>query len=213
MDKERRWLLEERAHRCVGRLNRHRFDARFFEERGLFLAEIKGVIKEAKTVGFGGSATLRSLGLAEMADVMGKEVLDHGHEGLSFEESLAARRGQQRCDLFFTSANALSETGEIVNVDGIGNRTNAMCFGPKRVVVVAGFNKIAPDLSRALERVRQVAGPMRAKSLGVDTPCAQTGVCSDCNAPMRICNITTVLHRKPMLTDVSVFVVGEELGY
>ena len=213
MHEEKNWLLENRAHRCVDNLNKHRFNARYVASEDELKREIAKLLEEAETVGFGGSATVRGLGIQGMAASMGKEVLDHGQEGLTFEESLAARRGQQVCDLFFTSANGLSETGEIVNVDGIGNRTNAMCFGPKRVVVVAGHNKITPDLHSALDRVRKVAGPMRAKSLGVDTPCAVTGVCSDCNAPMRICNITTILHRKPMLSEVVVFVVGEELGY
>lgn len=210
---EKAWLLEQRAHRCVDNLNKHRFDAHFLATGGEVAARVRPFLEAAATVGFGGSDTVRALGLPALAEDMGKALFDHHRPGLTYDETLALRKGQQGCDLFFTSANALSETGEIVNVDGIGNRTSAMAFGPARVVVVAGMNKIAPDLHGALRRIREVAAPMRAKSLGVETPCAVTGVCSDCNAPMRICNITTILHRKPMLTEVTVLVVGEELGF
>jgi len=210
---EKIWLLTQRACRCVDNLSKHRFDAHYLKTGEEVAERVKPLLEAVETVGFGGSDTVRSLGLHTLAESLGKVIYDHHKPDLSYDETLAMRKGQQGCDLFFTSANALSETGEIVNVDGIGNRTSAMAFGPSRVVVVAGINKIVPDLHAALRRIREVAGPMRAKSLGVDTPCAVTGVCSDCNAPMRICNITTILHRKPMLTEVTVLVVGEELGF
>jgi hypothetical protein len=104
-------------------------------------------------------------------------------------------------------------TGEIVNVDGVGNRTSAMAFGPQQVMIIAGINKLVPDLSAALHRVREVAGPMRARSLDMKTPCAETGICIDCNVPQRICRITSILHRKPMLTAVSVILINEKLGF
>jgi len=210
---EKNWLLEQRAQRCVGNLDKHRFEADYLTTTEEVIDKVKPLLAAATTVGFGGSDTIRSMGIHTLAEEMGKELFDHHRSDLSYEETLAMRKRQQGCDLFFTSANAISETGEIVNVDGIGNRTSAMGFGPGRVVVVAGYNKITPDLHAALRRIREVAGPMRAKSLGVETPCAVTGVCTDCNSPMRICNITTILHRKPMLTDVTVLIVGEELGY
>ena len=106
-----------------------------------------------------------------------------------------------------------SATGEIVNVDGIGNRTNAMTFGTKKVIIVAGMNKVTSDLDSALKRVREVAAPMRAKSLNRKTPCAESGYCSDCRSPQRICRITAILHRKPMLTDISVVLVGQSMGF
>ena len=94
-----------------------------------------------------------------------------------------------------------------------GNRTSAMAFGPKHVVVVAGMNKVTHDTESAIRRVKEIAGPMRARSLNMDTPCAKTGRCSDCNVPQRICRITTILHRKPMMTDVSVILINEALGF
>ena len=144
---------------------------------------------------------------------MGKTVYDHWQKGLSKEEDLTIRLHQVRSDCFLCSANAISATGEIVNVDGIGNRTNGMTFGPAKVVIVAGMNKVTPDVDSALRRVREIAAPMRAKSLGMQTPCAETGLCTDCNAPQRICRITTILHRKPILTDVSVVLINQAMGF
>jgi hypothetical protein len=166
-----------------------------------------------ESFGFGGSDTTRAIGLAGALEREGKILYDHWKQGLSPEEDLALRLDQGRCDCFFCSANAISVTGEIVNVDGIGNRTNAMSFGPKKVMIVAGMNKVTPDLDAALKRVHDIAAPMRAKSLEMDTPCAKTGICADCNSPQRICRITAILHRKPMLTDISVVLIGEALGF
>lgn len=209
----KQWLWEKTAEKCIKNLKKHRFDAYFapsLEEAGKI---VETMIGDYRSFGFGGSATIRGMGLIEKLEQAGKEIFDHQRDGFSLEESLEVRRAQGSCDCFMCSANAISATGEIVNIDGIGNRTNAMTFGPQKVIVVAGMNKVTPDLESALKRVKNVAAPMRAKSLGMDTPCVETGTCHDCNAPMRICTITSILHRKPMLTDISVILVNEELGY
>ena len=88
-----------------------------------------------------------------------------------------------------------------------------MTFGCPKVVIIAGINKVTSTLDSALARIREVAAPMRARSLDMETPCAETGRCTDCNAPQRICRITTILHRKPMMTDVSVVLINEPLGF
>jgi len=209
----RTWLWEKLAEKCVKNLKKHGFDAHFVssgeEARTLILDMVSG----CETFGFGGSDTTRSLGVMEELKAGGKTIYDHWVKGHNLEEDLELRLQQGRCDCFFCSANAISTTGEVVNVDGVGNRTNAMTFGPKKVVVVAGMNKVTHDLDSALRRVQEVAGPMRAKSLGMETPCAETGVCNDCNVPQRICRVTTILHRKPMLTDISIILVNEEMGF
>jgi hypothetical protein len=88
-----------------------------------------------------------------------------------------------------------------------------MAFGPRKIIIVAGMNKVVRDLAGALERVKTTAAPMRAKSLGMATPCAETGICNDCNVPQRICRVTTILHRKPLLSDITVLLVNEALGF
>ncbi|MDZ7698881.1 MAG: lactate utilization protein [Deltaproteobacteria bacterium] len=207
------WLWEKMGETCTDNLKKHDFDAHWVpgirEARDLILGKISGYA----TFGFAGSDTTRSLGVLEALKEQGKTIHDHWQEGLFMEEDLEIRLNQGRCDCFLCSANAVSMTGEIVNVDGVGNRTSAMAFGPKHVVVVAGMNKVTHDTESAIRRVKEIAGPMRARSLNMDTPCAKTGRCSDCNAPQRICRITTILHRKPMMTDVSVILINEALGF
>ena len=209
----RSWLWNKLGEACTANLKKHGFDAYLVENAEAARSLILKLGSGYESFGFGGSDTTARLGLAEALSGAGKAVYDHNAPGLENDRRLEARRMQLRCDCFLCSANALSVTGEIVNVDGVGNRTSAMAFGPKKVIVVAGMNKVTADLDSALERVRGVAAPMRARSLGVDTPCAATGLCNDCNAPMRICNITTILHRRPLMTEVSVVLVKEELGY
>jgi len=209
----RRWLSRKTAERCVTNLKRNGFDAYLVQTVQEAHDQILGMISEFETFGFGGSETVRGLGLVEELLAMGKAVYDHWRPGLSAEEVHIVRRQQVVSDCFLCSANAISAQGEIVNVDGIGNRVSAMVFGPRKVVIVAGSNKITPDLDSALRRVREVAGPMRAKSLGMETPCASSGQCADCQVPQRICRITTILHRKPMTTDMAVVLINQDLGF
>ncbi|MCP4110273.1 MAG: lactate utilization protein [Desulfobacteraceae bacterium] len=213
MDKQyHTWLWEKLAARCVSNLKKHGFDAHSVstaeEAKSLILDMVSGY----DSFGFGGSDTTRKIGIIEELKNRGKTIYDHWVADTK-EQGLELRLKQGRCDCFFCSANGIAATGEIVNVDGAGNRNSAMTFGVKKVVIVAGMNKVTADLESALKRVREVAGPMRAKSLNMETPCAETGICNDCNVPQRICRITTILHRKPMLTDVSVILVNQPLGF
>ena len=208
-----KWLKEKHAEKCIQNLKKHGFDAFFFQELDDARSFILKKISQYDSFGFGGSDTTRQLNIIDVLKKMNKIIYDHWDESFSAEESLDIRRKQLLCDCFFCSANAISMTGEIVNIDGVGNRTSAMAFGPRNVMIIAGVNKLSPDLNAAVNRVHEIAGPMRAKSLQMKTPCAETGICNDCNTPQRICRVTTILHRKPMLTDVSVILVNEDLGY
>ncbi|RJR26572.1 MAG: lactate utilization protein [Desulfobacteraceae bacterium] len=207
------WLWEKLGLKCIENLKKHGFDAHFTSSVLQAKTLVLGMISQFESFGFGGSDTTRAMGIMEELKAGGKTIYDHWQKGLDRETDLKIRRQQGSCDCFLCSANAVSATGEIVNVDGIGNRTNAMSFGPRKIVVIAGMNKVTHDLDSALKRVREVAGPMRAKSLSMATPCAETGICSDCNSPQRICRITTILHRKPILSDISVVLVAASLGF
>ena len=206
-------LWQNLAKTCIKNLEKHGFDAHFVstvdEARKVILDMVSGY----ETFGFGGSETTRATGVLEELRARKKTIYDHWENGLTNEEIVELRLLQGRCDCFFCSANAISATGEIVNMDGIGNRNSAMTFGPKKVVIVAGMNKVMPDLESALKRIRNIAAPMRALSLGMEAPCATTGVCNDCNVPQRLCRITTILHCKPALTDVSVILINQTLGF
>jgi len=208
-----RWLWEQRGRQCVSNLKKNGFDAHWVPDQDAARELILSMVESWNSFGFGGSESVRQLGLVSHLSALGKTVYDHWQSDLSAEKSLAIRKAQLTCDCFFCSANAVAMTGEIVNVDGAGNRTSAMAFGPSKVVIVAGMNKVTNDLATALTRVRDVAGPMRAKSLNMKTPCAETGVCSDCHSPQRICRITTILHRQPVLTPTSVVLINQSMGF
>jgi hypothetical protein len=132
-----------------------------------------------------GQAITRGLGIFEKLETQGCTLYDHWKPGLTREESMSLRKDQSSCDIYLTSANAITLNGEIVNTDGSCNRTSAMGFGPQQVIILAGWNKIVKDLDEALKRVRNVATPMNAKRLGSKTPCFLTGICAEdkCQLP------------------------------
>lgn len=116
-------------------------------------------------------------------------------------------------DVFLLGANAITMTGEIVNVDGVGSRVVGGIYGPDRIVVVAGINKLVPDERAARERIAFVAAPMNNLKYDRACACVKTGCCPSCDAPNRICNVTTILHKKPMRSDYHVILIGESLGF
>ena len=207
------WLWRQQGQICIKNLERNDFKAFLVDDGAAARRLVLDQTADLNSFGFGGSDTVRRIGLVEALVAAGKKVYDHWQPGLTAEQIHRVRLDQGRADCFLCSANAVSMTGEIVNVDGMGNRTAAMSFGPRKVVIVAGMNKVAPDLTAALQRVKNVAAPMRARSLNRKTPCAETGICNDCHSPDRICRITTILHRCPMGAEVTVVLVCQALGF
>lgn len=204
------WQMDVKGRQCVDALVKNGFEAHFFATAAEVRARVLDECEKAGSVGFGGSMSVAELGIFEALEESGKTLLDHGRVPL--EEKDAVRRGQLTCDLFLTGTNAVTLDGILVNLDGNGNRTNAMTYGPKKVVVVAGANKVAMDLPDAMRRVKQIAAPRNAKRLNYATPCAHTGVCSDCDSPQRICRVWSIIERRPARTDIAVLVCGEPLG-
>lgn len=202
-----------RAEAAVKALQKHGFDARYFETRDEVTTFIMNQAESCRTVGIGGTKTVRALGVVEMLEAAGKTVYDNWKLKPGTLEELQCRKAQMTAELFLSSANAVTMTGEIVNKEASGNRTNSMTFGPPQVIVVVGRNKIVPHLDAALERIECVAGPVRAMSMKLKTPCAKTGICEDCDSPQRICRITSIIHRQPMFTKISVAILNENLGY
>lgn len=165
-----------------------------------------------KTVAFGGSMTLQQMGLYESLSEH-NEV--HWHwQPKAGETPPQALAEALDTDVYLTSANGLSENGEIVNIDGTGNRLASTLFGHEKVYFVVGTNKIAEDLQRTIDRVRNVAAPLNAKRLERNTPCAIKGdKCYDCNSPDRICGAMAVHFRKMGSCDMEVVIIEENLGY
>lgn len=160
-----------------------------------------------KRVGFGGSATLDALGLYESLS-RHNQVIWHWKQ-----EAAAARRDAMGTDVYLTSVNALAETGELVNIDGTGNRAAATLFGHEKVFFVIGRNKLVPTYDEAVWRVRNVAAPQRARQLGKKTPCAvKCDRCYDCKGPERICRGMVTLWGPMMGMEAEVLLIGEDLG-
>jgi hypothetical protein len=207
------WTNEQKCLKAVESLGRNGFTAAYCRSTEEAAEYILGQAESAGSIGFGGSMSVHDLRVAEPLRTRGKEILNHSAPGLTLEEKLAVMRRQLTCDLFLTGTNALTLSGVLVNIDASGNRVGSMFFGPKKVIVVAGRNKLVEgDVQAALKRVKNLASPPNAKRLKFNTPCATTGFCSECNSPDRICRITTVIDRKPRLTEMHVLVVNEDMG-
>lgn len=199
--------------KTVEALRRNRFDADFFETRENAANAVLQFVKPGMQVAFGGSQTAKQLNLHQLVTLAGAGILDHNAPGLSDEEKLDVMRRQQTCDLFICSSNAISLQGELYNLDGHGNRVAAMAFGPKRVIVLAGVNKLVANEEAAWERIRTIAAPVNFKRLNRPNPCTKTGICMNCNLPTRGCNIYVATRRKPPMMDFSVFIINEKLGF
>ena len=166
---------------------------------------------DGATVGFGGSVTLETLGLYDRLRTHNR-VFWHWRAENGGRQ--AAYAGAQTADYYLSSVNALAETGEIINIDGSGNRVSAIQYGHKKVFLVVGSNKLAPDYDAALFRARNVAAPLNARRLGCKTPCAEKGDrCYDCAGPARICRGLSVLWKKPAGCEYEVVLIDEPLGF
>jgi len=213
MSKTENWHAETLGRAACAALEKNGFSAMYFATGAEALAFLESLAKPGMTVGIGGSITLLALGAGEALAALGAKILDHSAKGLTPEQKMETMRAQLTCDLFLSSSNAVTLEGELLNIDGNGNRVAALTFGPRKTVVVAGYNKIVRNLTEAKARVESIASPMNNKRLDIPNPCVKTGVCMDCKSERRICCIYTVLKRKPFRSDFTVVIVGESLGY
>lgn len=207
------WHNEILGNKIVKALEKNNFTAAYFQKRDEAVKHILAMIPLNATVGVGGSWTIQELCLSDMLEKRGNTVYNHNKPGLSPEESLSIRRKELTSDIFLTSTNAVTLDGQLVNVDGAGNRVAAMIFGPQKAIIVLGANKIVKNVEDAQQRIKMFAAPINNKRLGRSNPCTTTGECMDCQLPGRICNVTTVMHKKPFAIDIHVVIIGENLGF
>ena len=184
--------------KTVAALKRRGYEAVAVATKAEALAEVLKEAETAQSVGWGGSESVKEIGARDALMASGKEIRDH----------------QLQMDLFLLSANAMTEDGVIVNIDGTGNRVAASIYGPKRVVYVVGRNKlVAGGVLEAIARAKKCACPPNCRRLAKKTPCAELGVCADCNNADRICKVTAIFDRCPSRTSTKVILVDETLGY
>jgi len=211
--------MKAEIQRLIERLRENNIPAVYVENRREARRQVMSMIPDGSVVGFGDSLTLRQIGVVDALEEGNCTFLNPWRPGISVEENIRLKRRALTSDVFVTGTNAVTLDGKIVNVDGHGNRVAAMLFGPEKVIIVIGVNKVAENLEEALERIRNEAAPMNVKrhpDFDPMPPCGATGICSDCSSPWRICNKTVIIERqydnskyKPVITIV---IIGEKLG-
>ncbi|MFN3699565.1 MAG: lactate utilization protein [Dictyoglomus sp.] len=207
------WLEEKQLKRTAEFLKERGFEVFLVKDKEEAKNVVLKLIPENATVGIGGSITIREIGVIEELEKRGNKVIHHWKEGLTPEEDFEIRRQELLSDVFLSSVNALTFSGEIVNMEGIGNRVAAQIFGPKKVIIVVGKNKLVVNLETAIWRIKNIVTPLNAKRLKLELPCVEEGYCIDCNHPKKICRITTILEAPPARTPFYVVLVNEELGF
>ena len=213
---------------AVKRLEKNGFSAYYAEDCSEAGKILLSLIPDNSTIGVGDSHTVYALDLDDELRRKGCTAIPniaalnlHSYRSESYGYIKAPTREEARAilaehltsNVFLLGANAITMKGEIVNVDGVGNRIAGSLYGADRIIVVAGVNKLVPDENAARERIRFIAAPMDNLKYGDTCACVQTGICPSCGSPKRICNITSIIHKKPIESDFHVIIVGEELGF
>ena len=192
-------------------LTRRNFEAYAVESADEARALILSMIGKEESVTWGGSATISEIGLLSALKENGYLVFDR--EDVPPSERIAFAKEHFFSDWFLMSTNAITEDGELLNLDGMGNRVASLIFGPKNVIVVAGVNKITPDIDAAYARVRQVAAPRNAQRFSINTPCKRTGACADCLSPDTICASLVRTRFSRQKGRIKVILIDEEYGF
>ena len=175
------------------------------------VAKVLELIPMDHTVSWGGVMTVDELGLKQRLAQEGYTLIDRD-TAKDPAEKQALMHQALSCGTFLMSSNAISKDGQLVNIDGMGNRVAAMCYGPRQVVVIAGMNKVLGTLDDAIARARNIAAPANAQRFGIKTPCGLTGQCGDCTSPDCICSYVVVTRYSMVHERIKVILVGEDLG-
>lgn len=221
MDKNK---TTEKIKKVIWALKKNNIEAFYAEDCCKAVELVKSLISENDVISFGGSVTLKECGVMDLIKNENYKLLDRSREGITREEIEEIYRKTFSADVYLSSSNAITENGELYNVDGFANRVSAISFGPKSVIIVAGINKIVPDLDAAVLRVKTVAAPKNCVRLSKDTYCAKCGKCASllldnpqmtdgCDSADRICRHYVVTAKQPQNNRIKVILVGEELGY
>jgi L-lactate utilization protein LutB len=213
MDENMKWLKESRINTTINSLKRNGINGYLVNSNKELIDKVNELTKDGDTVSCGGSITLFETGIIDYLRSGKYNFLDRYKEGLSKDDLKKLYRNTFSADVYFTSTNAITEKGELYNVDGTGNRVAAMLYGPDKVIVIAGINKIVKDIEEAVERNERISAPANCKRLSRDTPCIKVGHCVNCSSEERICNEYTIIKRQGNKDRMHVIFLNEELGY
>ena len=211
MNQYRKKMYDLAGPKAVEALNKRRFEAYYCSTAAEAAEKVLELTPKTDVVSWGGAMTVDELGIKQRMAQEGYTLLDRD-TAQTPEEKQAIMRQALTCGTFLMSSNAISKDGQLVNIDGNGNRVAAMCFGPRQVVVVAGMNKVLGTLDDAVARARNVAAPANAQRFGVKTPCGLTGQCGDCTSPDCICSKMVITRFCMPERRIKVVLVGEDLG-
>ena len=213
--KPKHTIYQKKAEFVVENLKKRNMNACYYRTAAEAIGEICKLIPQKATVALGGSVSVMQSGLLTALRSMDIELLDRYRPGLSSDEVERIMLRGMTADVLVSSSNAITADGKLVNEDGRGNRVAGLIFGPKKVILMVGVNKIVPSLADGLSRIKDIAAPLNCIRLGYDTPCTHTGFCDDdnCHPPARACSQITIIESNRVKDRLNVFLVGEELGY
>ncbi|WP_050607999.1 lactate utilization protein [Clostridium niameyense] len=213
MDKNVKWVREQKVIKTMQSLKENNMNAYLVNDKDELIAQIESIVEKGAKVSCGGSMTLFETGVIDHLKSGRYNFLDRYKDGLTKEDIKNIYRESFFSDAYFVSSNAITEDGEIYNVDGNGNRVAAMLYGPDKVIIIVGINKIVKDIKEAIRRNRTESAPANAKRLNRETPCSKVGYCMDCKSKDRICNEYTLIKRQVNKDRIHVIFLNEDLGY
>jgi len=208
----RQWYAETLARRAIEALEKNNMTGFYASTQEAALKKALSLIPKGSKVGYGGSHTLDQIGIKEALRAGDCHLIDRNQPGIDDEQMDKLRRESLTADVFLMSTNALTLDGKLVNIDGYGNRLAAMIFGPPKVIIIAGTNKIVCDVEAGIRRIKDYVSPIHAKRRQRPLPCATTGYCVDCRAPERACNSLVITEGQRQKDRITVIIVGEDLG-
>ena len=187
----------------------------YFDKTEQAIEKVLSLTETGDSIGFGGSMTIIDCGLIDVLRDGKYDIIDRYKPGLTSEQIYDMRVKSLTCDVFITSTNAVTMDGKLVNIDGIGNRVSAMTFGPKKIIVIAGRNKITENVESAITRIREIAAPANAIRLGVNTPCAKIGICDEkaCFPPDRLCSTISIIESQHKKDRLNVILINKDYGF
>ena len=207
----RKEYYEKRGQLLVKNLKQRHFDAWYCADKEEALEKAMELLPEGASIGWGGAMSAVQIGLMDQVRAGNFRAIDRDATNTP-EERKAAMKQCLLADVFITGANAISMDGQMVNIDGVGNRVAAIVYGPETVLVIAGMNKVVDTLEDAKRRARTIAAPMNKQRFAAQTPCMVTGSCGDCLSPGCICNQILVTRNCNPAGRIKVILVGEDLG-
>lgn len=213
MNENIKWLNLKKIERTIEALEKNNMKGYLAKDKNELLKIVKDIAKEGELVSVGGSISLFETELIDLLRSGRYEFLDRYKENLTPADMKEIYRKSFFCDTYFASANAITEKGEIYNVDGNGNRVAAILYGPEKVILIVGVNKIVSDVEEAIKRNKEISGPANAKRLNTATPCAKVGKCMDCSSNDRICCEYTLIKRQRTSNRIHVIFVNESIGF